>query len=176
MQAHHAKTDLLVIEAQQGDKRAFEALFNLYNKPLLRFAYRLCNDQMLAADAVQEAWLTLSKTLPRLDDPRGFRAWAYKTVRWRVTDGARSRKLKLVSLDDAADVAVPEDEPDATPGQLSAHLERLSGADRQLLALFYLDELKLTEVAGVLDVPVGTVKSRLNRAKARLRQQIEGDK
>ena len=175
MQANHAKTDLLVLKAQRGEKRAFEALFHLYNRSLQRFAYRLCRDQTLAADAVQEAWLTLSKTLARLDDPRGFRMWAYKTVRWRVVDGARKRKHSAASLDDVAEIAVSSGEPDATSGQLAFHMAQLAAGDRQMLALFYLDELKLTEIAGVLDVPVGTVKSRLNRARARLRQQIEGD-
>ena len=175
MQADHAKTDLLVIRAQQGEKRAFEALFHLYNRALKRFAYRLCSDQTLAADAVQEAWLTLSRALGRLDDPRGFRMWAYKTVRWRVVDGARKRKLAVTSLDEVTEIAVSSGEPDATSSQLAAHMAQLAVGDRQILALFYLDELKLTEIAGVLDVPMGTVKSRLNRAKARLRQQIEGD-
>lgn len=175
MHTNRAKEDLLVISAQSGDRRAFESLFRMHNKALLRFAYRLCGDQTLATDAVQDAWLTLSQSLRKLRDPRGFRVWAYKTVRWRVTDGARKQNRMTSSLDDVAEIATEVPEPAATSGQLTSHLAALPENERQALALFYLDELKMAEIAGILGVPLGTVKSRLNRAKARLRQQMQGD-
>ena len=169
-----AKEDLLVIAAQSGDIRAFESLFAAYNPALKRFAYRICSDEQLAIDAVQEAWITLSKTLRRLQDPRGFRIWAYKTVRWRITDMARKLPPASQSLD-----TLPEDaaaaspvEPDATSDQLSALMKSLPGEERQLLALFYLDEMKMIEIASVLGIPVGTVKSRLNTARAHLREKV----
>lgn len=74
-----------------------------------------------------------------------------------------------------ADISDGSSEPDATSDQIAGKMATLDPADRQLLALFYLDELKLVEIAGVLEVPLGTVKSRLNRARARLRQQNNGD-
>ncbi len=169
-----AKQDLLVMAAQNGDIRAFEGLFAAYNPALKRFAYRLCSDEQLAIEAVQEAWITLSKTLRRLKDPRGFRIWAFKTVRWRVTDMARKLPPTSQSLDtvpESAAVATAV-EPDATSDQLSALMKSLPIEDRQLLALFYLDEMKLIEIASVLDIPVGTVKSRLNRARTHLREKV----
>lgn len=170
-----AKEDLLVIAAQRGDTRAFEALFRAYNPALKRFAYRLCGDEQLAIDAVQEAWITLSKTLRRLRDPRGFRIWAYKTVRWRVTDMARKLPPKNEPLDSVPEsAAVPASEPAATSDQLSALLKALPDSERQILALFYLEEMKITEIAAVLDVPVGTVKSRLNAARNHLREKQPG--
>lgn len=175
MSLDRAQEDLLVINAQLGDERAFEGLFKAHNAALLGFAFRLCGDQMLAADAVQEAWLNLSRNLRQLKDPRGFRIWAYKTVRWRVVDGARKRRLDTTSLEVLADISDGSGEPDATPDQIADKLATLAPADRQLLALFYLDELKLVEIAGILAVPLGTVKSRLNRARTQLRQQNNGD-
>lgn len=175
MSVKRAQEDLLVISAQMGDERAFEGLFKIHHPALLGFAYRLCGDQTLAADAVQDAWITLSKSLRKLKDPRGFRTWAYKTVRWRVVDRARRQKVQTTSLEALGDVSDQSGEPDATPDQIAGRIGTLDPADRQLLALFYLDELKLSEIAGVLDVPLGTVKSRLNRARARLRQQNEGE-
>lgn len=177
-----AKEDLLVLAAQTGDARAFEALFRIHNDALRRFAYRLSGDETLATDAVQEAWITLSKSLKGLRDPRGFRVWAYKTVRWRTVDMARKRGQPAASIDDVSELLLTngETEPDATSGQLARHMAALKAGDRQLLALFYLEELKLTEIAGILEVPVGTVKSRLNRARAHLkdrmvRQHMQGD-
>ena len=173
---NRAHEDLLVMAAQDGDTRAFEVLFRVYNPALKRFAYRLCSDEQLAIDAVQEAWITLSKTLRRLRDPRGFRVWAYKTVRWRITDMARKLPPKSEPLDE-----LPEDaaatltrEPEATSDQLSALLKALPNSERQVLELFYLEEMKITEIAAVLDVPVGTVKSRLNTARTHLRDNQPG--
>ncbi len=168
-----AKEDLLVMAAQNGDIRAFECLFTAYNPALKRFGYRICGDEQLAVDAVQEAWITLSKTLRHLKDPRGFRIWAYKTVRWRVTDMARKLPPASQSLDNMPEgaAAAATVEPDATSDQLSALMKSLPGEERQLLALFYLEELKMIEIAGVLDIPLGTVKSRLNKARAHLREK-----
>lgn len=170
-----AKEDLLVIAAQGGDTRSFDALFRVYNPALKRFAYRLSGDEQLAKDAVQETWITLSKTLRRLQDPRGFRIWAYKTVRWRVTDLARRLPPRSEPLDtvpeNAAAMLTPELE--ATSDQLSALMKVLPDAERQILALFYLEEMKMTEIAAVIELPVGTVKSRLNRARSRLRKNMD---
>lgn len=171
-----AKTDLWVLEAQAGNRKAFEQLYRTYHQPLLRFAYRLCSDEQLAHDAVQETWISLSKSLKSLKDPRGFRLWAYKTVRWRVVDQVRRRGAVAEELNEqTAEGSNPVDEQVATSDQLRAHIDRLPAQERQALALFYLDEMKLTEIAAILDVPVGTVKSRLNRARGRLRQQMSGD-
>ena len=168
-----AKEDLLVMAAQSGDIRAFEGLFAAHNPALKRFAYRICGDEQLAVDAVQEAWITLSKTLRRLKDPRGFRIWAYKTVRWRVTDMARKLPPASQSIDAMPEGALASTtaEPEATSDQLSALMKSLPGEERQLLALFYLEEMKMIEIASVLDIPLGTVKSRLNRARTHLREK-----
>ncbi len=175
-----AKADLLVIEAQAGNRAAFERLYQQYNQALLRFAYRFCSDEHLARDAVQEAWLSLSKSLKTLKDPRGFRVWAYKTVRWRVVDQVRRRGLVdgVQTEPLCEDTAAGEGDGSshlATLGQLKAHLEALPRDERQALALFYLEEMKLSEIAAILGVPLGTVKSRLNRARGRLRAQMTGD-
>lgn len=171
-----AHEDLLVMAAQNGDTRAFEALFKAYNPALKRFAYRLGGDEQLARDAVQEAWITLSKTLRRLHDPRVFRIWAFKTVRWRVTDMARRLPPKSEPLDELPDgaAATLTHEPEATSDQLSALLKALPDGERQILALFYLEEMKMTEIAVVLGIPVGTVKSRLNTARNHLRANQPG--
>lgn len=162
--------------AQGGNMRAFELLYRVYNKPLLRFAYRLSGDEALAHDALQEAWITLSKTLGKLKDPRGFRVWAYKTVRWRITDQVRKRGHVHEPLDEQLNSVAPEKHSeDVTSDQLRAHINRLPDDDRHTLTLFYLGELSLVEISAVLDIPVGTVKSRLNRARNSLREKMAGD-
>ena len=173
-----AHIDLLVIKAQKGDPKAFERLFSVYNAALRRFAYRLCGDEALAVDAVQDAWITLSRTLSKLKDPRGFRIWAYKTVRWRVMDQLRRRGPPGTSGEavEEMDIAVAHEAPEiATSDQLAAHMAALPRAEKAALTLFYLEELSLMEIAGIEGVPLGTVKSRLNRARTRLRDSMTGD-
>jgi RNA polymerase sigma-70 factor, ECF subfamily len=175
-----AKADLLVIEAQAGNQSAFAHLYRHYNAALLRFAYRFCADEQLAGDAVQEAWITLSKSLKTLKDPRGFRIWAYKTVRWRVVDQVRKGGALAHGRTEPLDEDIETGEMSATvhlatSSQLSGHLAKLPSDERQALALFYLEEMKLSEIAAILDVPIGTVKSRLNRARGRLREQMTGE-
>jgi len=172
-----AKLDFLVIEAQCGNNRAFALLYKYHNAALLRFAFRLSSDEQLACDSVQEAWITLSKTLRTLKDPRSFKAWAYKTVRWRVVDQVRRRGPATQELDVACEAAAVGAwmAETATSGQLSAQIKRLPDAEGECIHLFYLEDLSVAEIAHIQGVPAGTVKSRLNRARARLRQQFEGD-
>ncbi|SDE20597.1 RNA polymerase sigma factor [Kordiimonas lacus] len=171
-----AREDLLVLAAQGGDSQAFDQLFRANDAPLRRFAYRLCGDQHIAVDAVQESWVTLSRTLRKLQDPRGFRLWAYKTTRWRTMDLLRRRPMKQETLDgEEATLAVETEEPLATSDQLSRHLAALPQKEKVALTLFYLEELSVMEIAAVEDVPVGTVKSRLSRARDRLRRRMTGD-
>lgn len=169
-----AQEDLLVIEAQGGNQRAFEALFRIHNAPLRRFAFRVCGDEQLALDAVQDAWITLSKTLRRLKDPRGFRVWAYKTVRWRVTDQARRQKMDNVLIHEDVE-SIPQASEFATRDQLGRHLDQLPEKEKNALVLFYLDGLQIQEIAAIEQVPVGTVKSRLSRARDRMRETMAGE-
>ncbi|WP_417457703.1 RNA polymerase sigma factor [Kordiimonas sp.] len=172
---NRAEEDLLVLKAQSGDGRAFGVLYGHYNPSLRRFAFRLCGDEQLALDAVQETWVSLTFTLKKIEDPRAFRVWLYRTVRWRIVDLVRKRGADLEPLEEA-EVADTAPAPHlATSSQLGAHIRALPDEERVTLVLFYLEEMKLTEIAAVLAIPVGTVKSRLFRAREHLRQQMSGD-
>ncbi|NVJ96722.1 MAG: sigma-70 family RNA polymerase sigma factor [Alphaproteobacteria bacterium] len=173
---NRAKEDLLVLAAQDGDQRAFDALYRHYSGPLSRFAYRLCGNEQVALDAAQEAWITLSKSLRGLKDPRGFRLWAYKTTRWRTMDLLRKMPTttELAAAEQLADPSAGAGEI-ATSDQLARHLAALPAAEKAVLTLFYLEELTVAEIAVVEEVPVGTVKSRLNRARSRLRDRLTGE-
>ncbi|WP_159084063.1 RNA polymerase sigma factor [Saccharobesus litoralis] len=172
-----AKIDLLVISAQRGNQAAFSELVNEFNQPLLRFGYRLCSDTELVKDAVQETWLTSAKGLSKLNDPRAFRCWLYQTLRWRLTDLARKQsQFELVELAEHKDVSeggVPEQPAVTKPIELDNEvlkaIAQLGETEQQILHLFYLDEMKMVEIAAILSIPVGTVKSRLNRAKKQLK-------
>lgn len=170
------KEELLVIKAQQGDKRAFGALYRAYQPSLVRFAYRLCTNDQMAFDAVQEAWITTARTISDLYNPAHFRARIFKAVRWRCLDALRKQQRNLNNIDvDDAEIAAPERPFWATQGQIIALIAALPAEEQQAIYLYYLEELKVEEIAAVMEIPAGTVKSRLNRARNRLKQKLEGE-
>ena len=165
--------ELLVLKAQDGSKRAFAVLYKSYHPSLLRFSYGICKNEQMAADAVQDAWITIMRTLHNLYETSMFRARVFKAVRWRTLDLLRKQPSGHVPFDEHAEqIAVVASSPHATKGQLIWHIKQLPEGEQQAVYLFYLEELKLSEIAAVLEVPTGTVKSRLNRARARLREQM----
>lgn len=171
-----AQEEILVLKAQAGDSRAFEILYRAYQPSLAKFAYRLTGNEASAMDAVQDAWIMTARKLKELDNPAMFRARIFKAVRWRALDQIRRQTGAHLSLDDEAlDVESAPRTRDGllTSDQLTALIGSLPEIERQAIYLFYLEEMKVAEIATVLDIPPGTVKSRLNRARARLQEQVE---
>lgn len=174
---NQAEHDMLVIDAQDGSRLALDALVRHHHRDLLRFAYSLCRDLQTAQDAVQDAWIKVAGTLRRLDDPRAFRGWIYHAVRWRVLDLLRRPDRREQQLDDL------EGSPQFTIGDeardrridLGEAISGLPGIERETLQLFYISGLTIPEIAAVLNIPSGTVKSRLHRARNQLKQHFEGE-
>ncbi|MDP7576304.1 MAG: sigma-70 family RNA polymerase sigma factor, partial [Pseudomonadales bacterium] len=164
--------EYLVLKAQAGSEKAFSILFRSYNPSLLRSAFRLCRNEQMALDAVQDAWLTISRTLGALTKPAMFRARVFKAVRWRTIDLMRKRDNNLETLDEDVLDESAEDQSWATTNQIVSMVERLPEVERQAIYLFYLEEMSIKELAKVFDVPTGTVKSRLNRARTRLKKLV----
>ena len=168
----------LVASARLGDRAAFEMLVRRWNGKLLAHAWRLLRDGEAAKDAVQGSWAEMVRGLPRLRDDRAFAAWAYRIVSRRCVRHIRragdDRRL-------AADIAVePPQVSLATPAAsdvaaLQAAIRALPPEQQAAIALFYLEEMSVAEVAVALDVPAGTVKTRLMHARRKLRGHFEGD-
>ncbi len=170
--------EILVMKAQAGDRRAFEILYRAYQPSLAKFAYRLTGNEASAKDAVQDAWIMTTRKLRELENPAKFRARIFKAVRWRALDEIRRQKVAPLSLDEEAlelESAPLTRDGLLTSDQLSALIGSLPEIERQAIYLFYLEELKVAEIATVLDIPLGTVKSRLNRARGRLQEKVERD-
>lgn len=166
----------LVLKAQAGCSKAFGVLYRSYQASLLRFALRQCGNEQLAFDAVQDAWITVARTLSDLHDPAMFRARIFKAVRWRTIDHMRKREVHMLPIeDDMLNGTVSDNSEWATQGQIAALIKKLPEIEQQAVHLFYLEDMKLAEISAVLDVPAGTLKSRLNRARSRLKDIIEGE-
>lgn len=164
---HQAEQDLLVLAAQNGNQRAFSLICQHYHKLLLRYAYNICSDKEIAQDATQEAWIKFSRNIHKLNDPRALRTWLYRLVRWCSIDLMREAEryhANIRELDDE-DYGDKHEEISDKNEALRLAIKRLPIVEKQIIHLFYLDGLKINEIAAVLGIPVGTVKSRLNRAR-----------
>ena len=168
----------LVVRAQHGDQRAFESLTIACHPHLFRLAHGILGNPHLAEDATQQACLDIWRDIRRLRDPARFEAWSYRIV---VRCCYRESKRRPRWLSDAE--IPPADEPrlvDASDAvldrdQLERGFQRLSVDHRVVLVLHYLLDMTLEQVAETLDIPTGTVNSRLSRATAQMRAALESD-
>ena len=165
--------ELLVMDAQDGSTRAMDRLVGRWQKQLWRYACRLTGSGEAAWEVTQEAWLGIIRGLSRLNDPARFRPWAYRIVTNKANDWlARNVKSRTPAepAHDRRDSAESV-EIDARL-DLEEALPRLSAPSRAVLTLHYLEDFALAEVARVLHVPRGTVKSRLHAARDELRSLL----
>jgi len=157
--------------AQQGSAEALETLFRWHWPRAHRAAYLVVHDAVAAEDIAQEAFLAAVRALDRFDRSRPFGPWLHRIVVNRAIDFARARALR--SEVEALEAVSPS-ASEASPGQpyseeLVAALARLSPEHRAVVVLRYLLEFTPGEIAGALDLPRGTVNSRLRRGLDTLR-------
>lgn len=167
----------LIRRAGQGDGDAFRQLVEAYQAPVYRLALRMCcGDTALAEDAAQEAFVAAWRGLPRFRGDSRFSTWLYRLSTNAAIDCLR-REKRHRDTDDLEDVDLPDggDGPQETAERAETQnavrraLALLSDEHRQVLLLRYMQELDYGEIAAALQVSEGTVKSRINRAKARLK-------
>lgn len=179
IQSERIRDELLVMGCQQGDEGAFSALVVRWQERLWRHARRLTEDEDAAYDVLQEAWLAIGKGLPRLHDAGSFPAWAYRIVTNKCRDWLRRERRRKRRQELYAD-AMPEAQFSDTPDcgerveDLREAMRHLPGPDRALLALKYEEGFNTAAIADVLGIPEGTVRSRLNHARNRLKALMEG--
>ena len=169
-QSEQLVDEILVMDCQSGRGQALDMLVSRWQKRLWRYARRLTGSSEAAWEVTQESWLGIIRGIGRLNDPARFRAWAYRIVTNKSRDWIR-RRSKPVSVDEP--VERPRHEgllTKETSADLEVILGRLSERNRTVLTLHYLEEICLAEIAGILRVPKGTVKSRLHTARAEFKR------
>ena len=170
---------LLAVRCQLGERAAFDDLIRRWAQPLRRHVSRVAGDAHAADELVQDIWLRVVQGIGRLQDPGKFRPWLFGIAHRRLMDELRGRyAAPSLESDEATDglaVGAPDPDRELVARELERGLARLPAGERDVLSLFYLEELSLAEVAQALAVPVGTVKSRLFRARHLLRQQLTGE-
>lgn len=167
-----AYDDYLAAAARAGDGPAFNALAQRWQGKLIRHAWRLTGDAEAARDIAQEAWAAIARGIKRLDDSAAFPAFAFRIVTRRAADHIRSRrKSRALEAAVAAEPVATLELSDASASRraLQTALAALPPDQRAAIALFYLEDLSVAEIAAALDVPAGTIKTRLMAARDKLK-------
>lgn len=167
------RIELLVLRAQAGDTESLAQLVDLWQPRLWPFAKVLTGDDESAWEVMQETWLAVLQDLKRLQDPARFRPWIFRIVRNKAADRVRRRTQERKSLDrQTLEASVNCTKPRE---DLRDMLGALPEQDACLLALHYLEGTTYEEMATILGVPTGTIKSRLHAARGRLRAKWENE-
>ncbi|HMV84026.1 MAG TPA: RNA polymerase sigma factor [Blastocatellia bacterium] len=163
-----------VLRAQTGDREALDELFRLVQEPLYRYIVSLTGSRTLAEDILQEVFILIYRNLRWLREPELFRSWAYRIAsREAFKHLKRERRWSEQSVDESALEDVPVSPPDTlTPDLIAQLVAQISPASRAVIVLHYLHEMPLGEIADVLGLALGTVKSRLAYGLAGLRKQL----
>jgi RNA polymerase sigma-70 factor, ECF subfamily len=176
----------LVLHAQRGQQAAFGALMRRYNRRLYRTARAIVKDDGGAEDALQEAYVAAYRHIGEFRGDAAFGTWLTRIVVNQSLQALRKsrRERVVVPFGDSADDDVPEvaDDPQYTPESLMLRTEirrlverkidELPAAYRTVFMLREVEDLTVEETAAALDIPAATVRSRLFRAKARLREAL----
>jgi RNA polymerase sigma factor (sigma-70 family) len=171
-----AQNELIIVRCQLGERPAFDELVERWHLRLWRYLRSMVERHEHAEEAMQETWVRVLRGLPRLREPQRFAPWFFGIARCVVMDRWR-KKYAHATEDTDAEQLIEEDDisvfDEEDIAQLRDGLDQLPLVERETLTLFYLEGLSLQEVAEVAGTPVGTVKSRLHRARRMLREAME---
>ena len=172
--------DLVLIHSSQaGDEEAFAALFHKYKNLVYKTAYLMLGNANEAEDALQEVFLKVHKSLSTFQPSKGaFTTWLHRITVNHCLNRRRKRRIFALSLDEISPTSLTGHSPSpesklAEEETVQQALKRLSEKQRTVAILRYYWELSYAEIAQILDIPVGTVKSRLNLALKTLRKELE---
>lgn len=174
-------------QVKKGDQNAFAEIVDIYKDKIYQLCYRMLGNSHEAEDIAQEAFIRAYVNINSYDMDKKFSTWLYRIATNLTIDRIRKKKpdyyldaevtgtegLTMYSQV-AADVALPEDQVETMELQQMIQKEILKLPDkyRTVIVLKYIDELSLIEISEILDMPIGTVKTRIHRGREALRKQL----
>lgn len=176
MNKPHTHDAILVLQCQLGDSLAWDTLVAEWHPRMWRFVRGMLGDRSSAEDVLQNIWLRVVRSLILLRAPDKLSGWMYGIARAAVADRLREQYRSPVTH--ALMEAQDEDDGPQTieiKDSLRMGLAQLHPGDREVVVLFYLEERSLDEVAEICDIPSGTVKSRLHRARRVIRETLKDE-
>jgi RNA polymerase sigma-70 factor (ECF subfamily) len=163
--------ELLVVRCQLGEREAFAELVRAWHGPVWTYVRRMLGPAD-ADDVAQEVWLAVLRGLPRLRQPERFTPWLYTIARRAVTNRLREEYARVEVACDVEPAGPQAGDEVVDRAGLVDGLAGLPVREREVLVLFYLQDLSLETCAEICGVPIGTVKSRLSRGRRMLRDEL----
>lgn len=175
----------LIKRCKKGDRDAFNELVAMHQDKVINMAYGLLSNREDALDAAQETFIKVYRAIDTFAEKSSFNTWLYRILANVCKDilRKRQRSAKVISINaEGEDGEIPTQIPDTAPTpeeraersdmqkQVWAALSKLKSEQRDIIVFFDMQGLSYEETAAALDCPVGTVKSRLNRARNSLRK------
>ena len=171
----HILDELLVMRTQNGDMQAFSLLVKRWQPALLRQAHRLTRDDEAALDIAQETWKAIANGIYRLKSPRAFKTWSFRIVSNKSVNWIREQQKQRQILDRNSVDFLAQDEPDYESENtelIKKALNELPKKSKTILSMLYIDNYSVREIAEVLSLSEGTVKSRLFYARKMLKEKF----
>ena len=162
-------TELLVIRCLRGETDAFEPIVAQWQSPMLAFALRYLGNENDALDVVQEAWTAIIKGLHKLQSPSLFVPWMFRILTNKCIDRLRIKRINAQSLENVDLPSMPPETLDINES-LNKAVEQLSDEYKTLVLLRFGQGLSTEQIAAILNIPEGTVRSRMHRTLVRLRE------
>ena len=172
--------DSLVLRAQLGDRDALDELYRRLSPKLFRYISAIVRNDASAEDLLQEVLLIIYRKIRWLDHPESFQSCAYRLAgREAIRAANKGRRRQEVQLSDVEWSAIQQHQRSPSETRLlheaiTRQIEQLSPASRAVLSLHYMEDMEIAEAAAVLNLPIGTAKSRLAFGIERLRQRLGG--
>lgn len=178
----------LVARALRGEEKAYRALLDRYQRSVYSICLRMVKNETEAEDLAQEAFVKVFTSLGRYDPTYPFSSWIFKITANLCIDHLRKRRLQTVSIDEPVagkdgDFTKDFPAPGANPEGLMLTREKMEALDaaieslpphyRIMVLLRHQEGLSYEEIAEALDIPLGTVKARIHRARALLKGMLE---
>ena len=191
MSERYLEDSMLISRSQGGDRSAFNALVQKHHGRAYQYAYRLCRNSDEAQDIVVEAFLRVYNAIHNFKGQSSFITWLYRIMTNCYLDHKKRDKSKRnVSLEaalqtesgeltrqieDTGPTPLEETERDARAARMDHAVSQLPEFQRAMIVMYHSEMMSYEEIAAALDLPVGTVKSRLNRARLSLRELLAKD-
>ena len=181
----------LAKQAAEGRQRAFRELLTRYERPVFSLVYRMVRDRALAEDLAQEAFIRAFRAIGRYDPSYKFSSWIFKIAHNLTIDHLRRKRLKTVSIHGSPHALTeeeqartrpilesPEERPDAyvenkeLGSQIEEAIGRLRPEYRAATLLRHVEGHSYQEIAEIMDIPLGTVKTYIHRARLELKEAL----
>jgi RNA polymerase sigma-70 factor (ECF subfamily) len=167
----------LVLDYQSGNTMALQILVKHWHKTFCEKAYWLVKDADLAKDIAQDSWGTIITKISHLENPESFGSWAMRIVYTKSLDCIKNNKKSLKHLEtykyEQDTIEIEKTDTNIIKEELLISIKQLPENQQVVIGLFYVQDYSLKEISDLLNIQVGTVKSRLFHAREKLKQKLK---